>query len=104
MTRMIPMAELCRKVGGDLEPIDPSTAYKWIKQGWLPRPRKVGRLSRWREEEVDAALEHLSERSTKAAKKPKGKLRWSLTPAKGPTPKQPSDLNHMRLLRRCRYC
>ena len=84
MTKMIPMAELCRKVGGDLEPIDPSTAYKWIKAGWLPKPVKVGRLSRWREHEVDAALEQLAAlRSTEPQAKPR--LKWSVTASKATT-------------------
>jgi len=45
--------EVCRYFGG----LHPSTLYRHIKQGRLPRPIKVGGSSRWLRTEVEAVLQ-----------------------------------------------
>jgi predicted DNA-binding transcriptional regulator AlpA len=45
--------EVCRYFGG----LHPSTLYRQIKQGRLPRPIKVGGSSRWLRNEVEAVLQ-----------------------------------------------
>ena len=46
---------MCRKVGGT-KSIHPSTLYRLINKGVLPKPVRIGGSSRWIEDEVDAAL------------------------------------------------
>lgn len=43
-----------------------SSVYRRIKDGTLPRPIKVGKLQRFKESEIEAAMEAL------AAQRPKG--------------------------------
>ncbi len=59
--RLIDVETLCAKVGGTRK-INKATAYRWIAQGWLPRPIKIGpRLVRWVESEVDDAIRQRAE-------------------------------------------
>jgi predicted DNA-binding transcriptional regulator AlpA len=61
---LIPLLELRKLAGGPSKPIDPSTVYRWIKRGALPRPIKVGPgTSRWLRSECRAALAALIEGS-----------------------------------------
>ena len=56
-SRLISMAALRAKLGGDPPP-DPSTVYRLVQQGVLPKPVKIGaRMSRWIETEVDQAIQ-----------------------------------------------
>jgi predicted DNA-binding transcriptional regulator AlpA len=41
--------------------IDPSTLYRHIKKGLLPKPLKVGGSSRWLRDECEAALTEIVE-------------------------------------------
>lgn len=36
-----------------------STIYQFIREGRLPKPKKLGRTSVWRESEIAAALDRL---------------------------------------------
>ena len=51
---------MCRKLGGT-KPVHKSTIYRKVQAGDLPRPEKYGRVARWREDKVDAALQRLAE-------------------------------------------
>ena len=75
MSRMLSIGEVARRLGGDEKPLDASTIHKWVRKGWLPRQVKIGRLSRWREHEVEAALERLPQ-------KPKAKVSVRVIPPK----------------------
>ena len=46
--RLLPLPELCRKVNRS-----PASVHRDIAKGLLPSPLKLGRSSRWIEEEVD---------------------------------------------------
>jgi predicted DNA-binding transcriptional regulator AlpA len=50
---------VCRLLGGS-RPINPSTLYRNIRRGLLPRPIKVGGSSRWVRSEIEAALAALA--------------------------------------------
>jgi predicted DNA-binding transcriptional regulator AlpA len=52
MQNLIDVMEVCGLLGG----INPATAYRWVKSGLLPKPLKVGGLSRWNRDEVLAAF------------------------------------------------
>lgn len=57
-TRLIRIGTLREKLGGP----DPASVYRWIKDGKLPRPIKIGRrASRWVEAEVDEAIRRFTE-------------------------------------------
>jgi predicted DNA-binding transcriptional regulator AlpA len=51
---------VCRRIGGN-RPIDRSTVYRKVQTGELPKPLKFGRVARWREDEIDAVLQRLTE-------------------------------------------
>jgi predicted DNA-binding transcriptional regulator AlpA len=50
--------EVCRYFGGS-RPLNPSTLYRAIRKGLVPKPVKVGGSSRWLREECQSALEAL---------------------------------------------
>jgi predicted DNA-binding transcriptional regulator AlpA len=50
----------CEFFGGTT-PINAATLYRWVKQGRVPRPVKVGGLSRWLRSECEAALQAMME-------------------------------------------
>jgi predicted DNA-binding transcriptional regulator AlpA len=52
---------VCRLLGGS-RPINPSTLYRNIRRGLLPRPLKLGGSSRWVRSEFEAALAALAVR------------------------------------------
>jgi predicted DNA-binding transcriptional regulator AlpA len=52
--RLLEVAALQRRFGD--EEISEQTIYRWSATGVLPRPIKIGRLVRWWEDEVEAAL------------------------------------------------
>ena len=60
MSAYLDIRAVCRKIGGS-RPIDPSTVYRKIQAGLLPKPIKLGRVARWREDEIDEVLRHLAE-------------------------------------------
>jgi predicted DNA-binding transcriptional regulator AlpA len=49
--------EVCRYFGG----LNPSTLYRHIRKGTLPKPVKVGGSSRWLRDECEAALRQMVE-------------------------------------------
>jgi len=49
---------VCRMFGGS-KPINAATLYRWIRQGILPRPVKIGGSSRWLRTECEAALQSM---------------------------------------------
>ena len=59
MSQHLDIKAVCRKIGGT-KPVDPSTVYRKIHAGELPRPIKLGRVARWREDAVDAVLQCLA--------------------------------------------
>ena len=59
MTAYLDIRAVCRKIGGS-RPIDPSTVYRKIQAGILPKPIKLGRVARWRDDEIDDALQELA--------------------------------------------
>ena len=60
MSGYLDITGVCRKIGGN-RPIDPSTVYRKVQAGLLPKPIKLGRVSRWREDEIDQVLRDLAE-------------------------------------------
>jgi predicted DNA-binding transcriptional regulator AlpA len=59
MSSYLDIRALCRKIGGS-RPIDPSTVYRKVQAGVLPKPIKLGRVARWREDEIDQVLHDLA--------------------------------------------
>jgi predicted DNA-binding transcriptional regulator AlpA len=47
--------------GGEKKPIDPATVYRHIRDGIIPRPVHIGRLSRWLRSECEASLSRMIE-------------------------------------------
>ena len=60
MSAYLDIEAVCRKIGGN-RPIDRSTVYRKIQSGLLPKPIKLGRVSRWREDEIDQVLRDLAD-------------------------------------------
>ena len=60
MSGYLDIRALCRKIGGS-RPIDASTVYRKIQAGLLPKPIKLGRIARWREDEIDQVLRDLAD-------------------------------------------
>lgn len=54
MTRYLTRAEVALNLG-----IAERTVEKWVRRGILPLPFKATRAVRWREDEVEAAMERL---------------------------------------------
>jgi prophage regulatory protein len=52
-THLLTKGEVCRYFGN----LNPSTLYRQIKAGKLPRPIHVGGSSRWLRSEVEQALQ-----------------------------------------------
>jgi predicted DNA-binding transcriptional regulator AlpA len=44
-----------------------STLMRWIRRGWLPRPKKLGRRNFWHTAEFVAALDRIHQRGTHSA-------------------------------------
>lgn len=59
MSAYLDIRALCRKIGGS-RPIDPSTVYRKVQAGLLPKPIKLGRVARWREDEIEEVLHDLA--------------------------------------------
>jgi predicted DNA-binding transcriptional regulator AlpA len=58
---LLTLREVCAFFGGS-RPLHPSTAWRWVKSGQLPKPIKVGRgTARWLRSELDAALQRSME-------------------------------------------
>ncbi len=52
---------VCHYFGGSNRPLNPSTVYRHIRNGRIPKPIKVGGSSRWLREECEAALQSMIE-------------------------------------------
>ncbi len=48
--------EVSRLFGGN-RPLNPSTMYRHIRKGTIPKPVRIGGSSRWLREECEAALQ-----------------------------------------------
>ena len=60
MTRKLIRLDLLRdKLGG----VSRATVYRRVGDGTLPRPRKLGHLSVWFEDEIDAVLDGIADGS-----------------------------------------
>jgi predicted DNA-binding transcriptional regulator AlpA len=55
-TMLLDRKEVCRLFGGN-RPLNPSTLYRHIRKGTLPKPIRVGGSSRWLRTELEAALQ-----------------------------------------------
>jgi predicted DNA-binding transcriptional regulator AlpA len=56
---LLDITALCARLGGS-RPCHPTTVYRRVQDGSLPRPVRVGpRMARWRASEIDAALANL---------------------------------------------
>ena len=63
-SRLLDLEGVRSKLGGHPPP-DPSTIYRMIQQGILPKPVKISlRMSRWIETEVDEAIQRRAEART----------------------------------------
>jgi len=60
MSELLDKAAVLRLFGGT-KPLNPSTLYRQIKLGRIPRPIHVGGSSRWLREELEAALKVMME-------------------------------------------
>jgi predicted DNA-binding transcriptional regulator AlpA len=59
--QLMSIREVAAFFGGQ-RPLNPSTVYRLIRKGILPRPIKVSEgTSRWRRDEVEAALAKMTE-------------------------------------------
>jgi predicted DNA-binding transcriptional regulator AlpA len=56
--QMMTMKDVCVFFGGETQPLDPSTIYRWIRFGRFPKPLKIGRgnVSRWLRSDCQAVL------------------------------------------------
>ena len=59
MSEYLDVRAVCRKVGGS-RPLHPSTVYRKVQAGVLPKPVKMGRLASWLESEVDEVLKRFA--------------------------------------------
>lgn len=51
---MMTVGEVCRFLGGAKSPLDKSTVYRWVREGRLPPPVRLGPQStRWRRSELE---------------------------------------------------
>lgn len=62
-TQMLDIRALCAKIGGT-RPVHPATIHRKVQAGELPKPVKLGRVSRWRESEIDAVMQRLADART----------------------------------------
>jgi predicted DNA-binding transcriptional regulator AlpA len=56
---LLDIKAVCCLFGGS-KPLNPCSIYRYIQKGYLPKPVKVGGNSRWRKEEVIAALDKMT--------------------------------------------
>jgi predicted DNA-binding transcriptional regulator AlpA len=57
MSELLDRSAVCEYFGG----IHPATLYRHVRAGRLPKPVKVGSLSRWLRTEVEASLQRMVE-------------------------------------------
>jgi predicted DNA-binding transcriptional regulator AlpA len=57
---LLDKGEVCRLFGGS-RPLNPSTVYRHIRRGIIPKPLKVGGSSRWLRTECEAVLQAMLE-------------------------------------------
>lgn len=43
------------------KPLHQSTIYRWIANGVLPRPKKIGGINRWRKADLQAVFDQMVE-------------------------------------------
>jgi predicted DNA-binding transcriptional regulator AlpA len=60
MIRYLDIKAVCEKLGGN-RPLHPATIHRAVQAGTLPAPIKLGRIARWREDEVDEVLQRLAD-------------------------------------------
>ena len=60
MIRYLDIKAMCEKLGGT-RPLHPATIHRGVQAGTLPPPIKLGRVARWREDEVDTVLQRLAD-------------------------------------------
>lgn len=63
---MMTVREVGEFFGGSGKPLDPSTIYRWVRQGRLPRPLKIGPggrsgTRRWRRADLVKLLHKMNE-------------------------------------------
>lgn len=63
----------CREVGllfgGAAQPLDPSTVYRWVRDGKIPPPIKLARkISRWRRSECLAVIQRMADERVQRVK------------------------------------
>lgn len=57
---MLSIGQVARLFGGTDKEIDRSTVYRWMRQGRIPQPVKIGpKLTRWRRSECQKALDKM---------------------------------------------
>jgi predicted DNA-binding transcriptional regulator AlpA len=56
------VGEVQKFFGGDVKPVSAQTVYRWIRQGRLPPPTKVGKASRWSRRVCELALQAMQKR------------------------------------------
>jgi predicted DNA-binding transcriptional regulator AlpA len=57
---LLDKAAVCRLLGGT-KPINPSTLYRNIRKGLIPKPVRIGGSSRWLLAECETALQQMVE-------------------------------------------
>lgn len=59
---MLTLKQVCAFFGGSEKPIDPSTIYRWVRQGKVPPSYRYSYFSqRWRKSELETALQKMRE-------------------------------------------
>jgi predicted DNA-binding transcriptional regulator AlpA len=54
------LRSVCKFYGG-VKPLDPSTVYRNIRAGLIPKPVRIGGSSRWLRSECEASLKAMQE-------------------------------------------
>lgn len=60
MLELLDIRAVCVRLGGT-RPVHPSTIYRKVQDGELPKPVKLGCVSRWRADEIDALVQRLAD-------------------------------------------
>lgn len=60
MLELLDIKAVCTRLGGT-RPVHPSTVYRKVQDGQLPKPLKLGTVSRWRADEIDALVQRVAD-------------------------------------------
>ena len=60
MLELLDIRAVCTRLGGT-RPVHPSTVYRKVKAGELPKPVRLGWVARWRADEVDAMVQRAAD-------------------------------------------